>query len=345
MTASSATTAVSRTARRRRRVAVLGAAAVGALSLASSARVATAESLAGADGDIDCTAIAESTDAPPEFSTFLDMVKEATGGLDGPGTLLVPIDPAFSAIPENVLSMIVDDPELLVALVGYHYIDGQLLSAADLVAAGSVASSMGAELHFSEDDGVITVNDDAVVLCADIANGGLVLQVIDGVLQPPTTATGAPGSSVPGDSVPGNSVPGNSVPTNSVPGSSVPGFDADGQEIATAWQTVTDSTSEIDDVIALIEDGESAREAAENYPAAADAVRGITSEVRSVAIDGNVADITFVLFFDGVEAPYGELPAELVFVDGSWLVPLDQYCSFQSMARNSAPCGNLVGRG
>ena len=72
-------------------------------------------------------------------------------------------------------------------------------------------------------------------------------------------------------------------------------------------------------------------------PVAAEAVLGISAVVTDVAIDGDTAAIRYVLLFNGVEAPYGELEGTLINVDGGWLIPRDEYCTFQAQARNGCP--------
>jgi hypothetical protein len=142
------------------------------------------------------------------------------------------------------------------------------------------------------------------------------------VLQPPEGAVAAAGSSVPGSSVPGDSVAADAA------------FDADQQAVATAWETVVDSSRSFDEVAPFLEDPEALRPTIEAYPAAADVVGGITATVTSVTIDGDTATVLYTVSFAGVEAPYGELEATLTRVDGNWIVPTDEYCAVQSYARN-----------
>ena len=64
---------------------------------------------------------------------------------------------------------------------------------------------------------------------------------------------------------------------------------------------------------------------------------GISAVVTEVTIDGDTATISYVLHFNGVEAPYGELEGFLIRVDGGWLIPREAYSAFQVQARNSCP--------
>lgn len=179
---------------------------------------------------------------------------------------------------------------------------------------------------------------EATIVCPDITFDGdddeLTIHVIDTVLQPPAIDGGTPGSSVPGSSVPGSSVPGGSVPGNS----EAPTFDDDQQAVATAWETVVDSSLSFDEQAPYLEDPDALQAMAEAYPAAADVVGGITAEVIDVVIDGDEATLHYRLFFDGVDPGYPPQEAVVVNVDGDWVVPVEEYCEFQSLARNPEPC-------
>ena len=158
----------------------------------------------------------------------------------------------------------------------------------------------------------------AAGVCAEIiADNGTVV-VIDAVLMPPA-----------GEATPGSS--------SSTPGSSVPAFGPEEQAVADAFETAVDSSLGYDEQAPFIEDAAELRATIENYPAAAEVVLGIAARVTDVAIDGDTAAIRYVLLFNGVEAPYGELDGSLINVDGGWMIPRDAYCAFQAQARNSCP--------
>src|SRR5690606_33046813 len=141
---------------------------------------------------------------------------------------------------------------------------GQNLGVADLVEAGSVESLGGDPVEFSLDGDTVVIDGRAHVVCADLEIQGAMVQVLDGVLQPPSLAgAGAPGSSVPGSSVPGASVPASSVPA---------AFGPDEQAVATAWETATDSSLTFDDQAPFIERADELRPTIDAYPAAADVV-------------------------------------------------------------------------
>lgn len=229
-----------------------------------------------------------------ELATFADVLDRAELGealsRGDSLTVFAPADAAFAAIPPNVLTSVLDDPDLVAAIAGYHVVAAD----ADL------------------DD-----RAEAATVCAEIeADNGTII-VIDTVLMPPADEA-ATGSS-------------------STPGSSVPAFGRDEQAVATAFQTAVDSSLGYDEQAPFIEDAAELRETIERYPVAAEAVLGISAVVTEVSIDGDTATITYVLHFNGVEAPYGELDGSLIKVDDGWLIPRDAYCAFQAQARNNCP--------
>lgn len=143
----------------------------------------------------------------PDLSTLAGAL--ATAGFDdrlageGPFTVFAPNNGALAKIPTNVLDSILADAALLQQLLGYHVVEGQALSAADLATAGTVATADGEQLTFTAADGGLTINNSAAVVCADIPIGNGVLHIVDSILEPPSGQFGSDGStSVPGSSVP-----------------------------------------------------------------------------------------------------------------------------------------------
>ena len=295
------------------------------LAPALGARAASLTSVPEADV---CEAILETVeqdvagDVPDDLSTFADIIasapENAIQSAESPVTLFIPANLAFDEIPANVLDSIVADEVLLASILDYHLIPGAALSAADLAAQGSAESAEGALLSFELDGDTLAINGGAAtVLCSDIASDGDMIHIIDRVLQPPSDGIGAPGSSV--------------------PGSSVPAFTEEQEAVASAFETAVDSSLTYDQQAPFIENAEALRETIKNYPRAAEVVMGISADVTSVAIDGGTAAITYVLSFNGVDADYGDLDATMALLDGAWVVPHDEYCAFQSQARNNCP--------
>ena len=125
------------------------------------------------------------------YLTTLTSAVQAAGLVDtlngeGPFTILAPSNEAFAAVPQSDLDAILADNALLTNILTYHVVAGRSLSAADLVAAGSVVSVQGDELEFSADeDGALVVNGgEAMATCWDIPTANATVHVIDRVLLP-----------------------------------------------------------------------------------------------------------------------------------------------------------------
>jgi transforming growth factor-beta-induced protein len=123
------------------------------------------------------------------YLTTLSSAVQAAGLIDtlngeGPFTILAPSNEAFAAVPQSELDAILADNELLANTLTYHVVAGKSLSAAELVAAGTVVSVQGGELRFSADeDGALVVNGgEAMATCWDIPTANATVHVIDRVL-------------------------------------------------------------------------------------------------------------------------------------------------------------------
>ena len=123
------------------------------------------------------------------YLTTLTSAVEAAGLIDtlngeGPFTILAPSNEAFAAVPQSDLDAVLADNELLMSTLTYHVVAGKSLSAAELVAAGTVVSVQGGELRFTADeDGALVVNaGEAMATCWDITTANATVHVIDRVL-------------------------------------------------------------------------------------------------------------------------------------------------------------------
>jgi transforming growth factor-beta-induced protein len=144
-------------------------------------------SIAGMADDPAATAAANN----PELST-LTAALQAAGLVDalngeGPFTIFAPSNEAFAAIPQTDLDAILADTEQLTSILGYHVVEGESLSAADLAAAGTETTLQGSDLTFTvQPDGSLSINDGAAnVACSNIVVGNGTIHIIDQVLVPP----------------------------------------------------------------------------------------------------------------------------------------------------------------
>ena len=135
--------------------------------------------------------IVDTAVAAGSFNTLVAAVQaagleEALRG-DGPFTVFAPTDDAFAAIPADMLSALLADPEALSQILLYHVLPGKVM--AESVADGlSVDTLQGAPVAFSVMDGTAKINE-ATIVTTDIETSNGVIHVIDAVILPPAEAT------------------------------------------------------------------------------------------------------------------------------------------------------------
>jgi uncharacterized surface protein with fasciclin (FAS1) repeats len=124
----------------------------------------------------------------PVLTTLVQAVGAADLGdtlnSEGPFTIFAPTNDAFAAIPPDQLDAVLADTELLTDVLTFHVVAGQMLSAADLEAAGSVETVNGAQLTFSDEGGALTINGTATGVCTDVPTANATVHIIDQVLLP-----------------------------------------------------------------------------------------------------------------------------------------------------------------
>ena len=107
---------------------------------------------------------------------------------DGPFTVFAPTDEAFSKIPSEKLSELLqpENKERLLAILTYHVVSGRV-SADEVTDLESATSLQGQTLKISTKDG-IRIND-AKVLTPDVQAANGVIHVIDALLIPSAAAS------------------------------------------------------------------------------------------------------------------------------------------------------------
>jgi len=107
---------------------------------------------------------------------------------DGPFTVFAPTDEAFSKIPPETLSELLqpENKEKLIATLTYHVVSGRV-TADEVADLQSAPSLQGQTLKISTKDG-IKIND-AKVLTPDVQATNGVIHIIDAVLIPSAAAT------------------------------------------------------------------------------------------------------------------------------------------------------------
>ncbi len=137
--------------------------------------------------------LAEAAESAGVFDTLLAAADAAglTGELldGGPYTIFAPTDEAFGGFlseADLTAEELLADTETLTAVLSYHVVDRALVARAVVEADGtSVATLNGAEVAVSVNDGVVFVNESAVVQ-ADVLIANGVVHAIDTVLVPPS---------------------------------------------------------------------------------------------------------------------------------------------------------------
>ena len=120
------------------------------------------------------------------FSTLLTALDVAglTSALqgDGPFTVFAPTDAAFAAIAPETLTGLLEDTELLTAVLTYHVVPG-LFTSEDVVNLTSAPTLNGKSVSISVDGGMVRV-DNATVTATDIRADNGIIHVIDQVILP-----------------------------------------------------------------------------------------------------------------------------------------------------------------
>ena len=130
--------------------------------------------------------IIETAEGAGQFTTLLTAIEAAglTDALsaDGPFTVFAPTDEAFAAIPADQLAAILDDTELLTAILTYHVVSGRV-PAADVVGLDSATTLQGSDVTIVTSYGNVKV-DGATVVATDIEASNGIIHVIDAVITP-----------------------------------------------------------------------------------------------------------------------------------------------------------------
>jgi len=123
----------------------------------------------------------------PQFSTLVSLVKKAglVGALSGSTklTVLAPTNAAFNAVPKATLNKLASDKSLLIKVLEYHVLKGEVL-AAKIVKLRSVKTLEGASVKIRVSGGSVYVNQ-AKVIKTDVKASNGVIHVINAVLLPP----------------------------------------------------------------------------------------------------------------------------------------------------------------
>jgi uncharacterized surface protein with fasciclin (FAS1) repeats len=123
----------------------------------------------------------------PQFSTLVSLIKKAglVSALSGSSKLTVfaPTNAAFNAVPKATLAKLAADKSLLIKVLEYHVVKGEVL-AAKVVKLHSAKTLEGASVKIRVSGGSVYVNNAKVIKTNVKASNG-VIHVINAVLLPP----------------------------------------------------------------------------------------------------------------------------------------------------------------
>jgi uncharacterized surface protein with fasciclin (FAS1) repeats len=123
----------------------------------------------------------------PQFSTLVSLVKKAglVGALSGSTKLTVfaPTNAAFAAVPKSTIKELEANKSLLVKVLEYHVVKGEVL-AAQVLKLHSAKTLEGASVKIRVSGGSVYVNQAKVIKTNVKASNG-VIHVINAVLLPP----------------------------------------------------------------------------------------------------------------------------------------------------------------
>ena len=131
--------------------------------------------------------IVEIAQKTPELSTLTDAIVAAgltdvlTG--QGPFTVFAPTNAAFEKLDPTTLNTIISTPSLLVSLLQYHVVSGDVQSG-DLSNGPVPTVLSGQSIDVSVANGMVTLNGSAKVTTADVIASNGVIHIIDEVLLP-----------------------------------------------------------------------------------------------------------------------------------------------------------------
>jgi phosphate binding protein len=124
-----------------------------------------------------------------DFSTLVSLVQAAglveTLAGEGPFTVFAPTNDAFAAIPGFVVDYLLADTDVLTQILTYHVVAGKVMSSD--VAAGKVATVNGDSITITIEDGMVILDNVAMVTVVDIEASNGVIHVIDTVILPEIT--------------------------------------------------------------------------------------------------------------------------------------------------------------
>jgi hypothetical protein len=112
--------------------------------------------------------------------------------------------------------------------------------------------------------------------------------------------------------------------------------DPDVDAVTTAFTVAFDSTSSYDEKAQYIDDPSGLEDTVATYMATGESMGGVSVAVTNVAVNGDTADVTYDLLFNGNPVYPNQTGSAIRTADG-WKVPRDVFCTLMAHARSACP--------
>jgi hypothetical protein len=117
----------------------------------------------------------------------------------------------------------------------------------------------------------------------------------------------------------------------------VPSGDPELDAVATAFLVAFDSTTDYEAKLPYVDDLSGLEDTVNRYMEQGESMGGVTVAVKDVVINGDSAEVTYDLMFNG-RPTYPDLSSAAVLTADGWKVPRDSFCGMMASAR--VPCSS-----
>jgi uncharacterized surface protein with fasciclin (FAS1) repeats len=123
----------------------------------------------------------------PALSSFAQAAQQAElvdpmNNLEA-GTVFIPTNDAFAEIPQDEFNALLADRQRLARILTLHIVRGRL-DAAALASMDSVQTVNGQDIALAVENGTLTVNGQARVICPNVRTANATVHLIDTVMMP-----------------------------------------------------------------------------------------------------------------------------------------------------------------
>ena len=126
------------------------------------------------------------------------------------------------------------------------------------------------------------------------------------------------------------------VQSSTTEGGTVSGENPEIDVIALAYSVVFDSATSFEEKAEYIDDPSGLEDTVATYQNTGNSVGGVTVEVDAVAVNGDEADVTYTLLFNG-NPTYPDQAGTAILTAEGWKITRDMFCSVMASARSACP--------